>query len=61
MLPKPFTIPIAAARFAGGLGIAFETQTSVRAKPDGGFERLWYECAVTEGLDNYWEFEGLPA
>lgn len=49
MLPIPFTIPIAAARFlekvnlqymefkcltyAGGRGIAFETHTSVIAKP----------------------------
>lgn len=33
MFPNPFTIPIAAARLAGGRGMAFDTHTSVNAKP----------------------------
>ena len=32
-LPNPFTIPIAADRFAGGRGIALDVHTNVRAKP----------------------------
>ena len=31
--PKPFTIPIAADRLAGGLGTALDTHTRVRANP----------------------------
>ena len=33
IFPNPLTIPIAAARFAGGRGMAFETHTSVSANP----------------------------
>ena len=33
MLPKPFTIPIAADRLAGGRGMAFDTHTNVNANP----------------------------
>ena len=33
MLPMPFTMPIAADRFAGGRGMALATHTAVRAKP----------------------------
>lgn len=32
-LPKPFTIPIATERFAGGRGMALDVHTSVSAKP----------------------------
>ena len=31
--PKPFTIPIAADRLAGGRGMAFDTHTNVNAYP----------------------------
>ena len=33
MFPKPFTMPMAADRFAGGRGIALATHTIVSAKP----------------------------
>ena len=33
IVPKPFTIPIAADRLAGGRGIAFDTHTNVNENP----------------------------
>ena len=33
IFPNPLTIPMAAARFVGGRGIALDTHTNVKAKP----------------------------
>ena len=33
IVPKPFTIPIAADRLAGGRGMAFDTHTNVNENP----------------------------
>lgn len=44
-LPKPLTIPIAAARFAGGRGIALDVHTNNSANPLGSVSIMTYSTA----------------